>query len=469
MPRAYAEPIALHVAPYHVGHTASMILGPQMFARRPEFTFNMEQVLVGSWERLTGPYCVVERLEVAGRAEAPELTLRGTLDGSALEPGLKGSYALRLSFRAEPYRVHVHGEMLEWGLSAPLIGYTPCLGSLEFSHENHPPFEMARKAFMFFEGKGFTWLSDAERTRSETHRDPPIDEGGPWIQLFTPREFAGTPLIARRTTLKEVASVPLAGWVANDDAYLVAVASPRAFQAGTRWGPCLHSDIVCDPARGERSFDQFIYATPVDLELLRRLFLEDFPTYDAASLALAPDALWPYNRGVLLDSFEGQELQAWRVSAGTWGAYRSERVWINGNAERVTYAEGFTQGRGTAQWLAGGAALWELPAGEQVAGLCGEVSLPACPEAHLTHLGLDAMARGGGDTELVVSAEDRAGPLAEGRYRLHPLCNRRLLLALPRQVAGESVHLMLSAGARAEPTRLVFDNLRGFEKGRRHA
>jgi hypothetical protein len=343
--------------------------------------------------------------------------------------------------------------MLE--LDYPLIAFTPCLYSLEFSRENHPPFEMARKSFMYFEGKGFTWLSDAERTRSEWHRDPPVDDGGPWIQLYTTRAFSDVPAIARRTTLKEIASVPLAGWVANDDAYLVAVADKKAFQGGIRWGPCLHADSAVGSQADDRSFEMIVYAIPADLELLRQMVGEDFPQLDGCAMSVAEDALWPRTSGWLLNDFEDDDLLTWRATEGVLSPYKSERVWINGNLERVTYAEGYTEGKG--------AALWEIPAGAGAVVLSGSVESPARPGAQgLTHVAIDVLNRGAGEASVKVTVDCDGRQVAHQEFRLHFWANRRLLLPLQSDAEGAVLDVALTVEKTDEPARLVLDNLRGF-------
>src|SRR3954452_21302189 len=163
MVRTFGKPVEMSVSRFYPGRTISVLLIPQMFAQKPELTFNMEQVLIGTWEKGSAPYCTVDRLVSSGTAESLSLELHGELDAGIIEPSLRAPYELHLSFHAEPYRVRVHGEMVR--LDVPLTGYGPCLQTREFSKENLPAFEMARKSFMYFEGKGFTWLSDAERTR----------------------------------------------------------------------------------------------------------------------------------------------------------------------------------------------------------------------------------------------------------------------------------------------------------------
>lgn len=456
MTTRHAKPVELSVARFHPGRTISALLVPQTFSRKPEFTLNMEQVLIGSWDRYAGPYCTADSLQVDRSDHGLDVTLRGELDAGTLEPDLLLPYTLRLVLEAEPYRVRVRGEMLE--LDYPLVGFTPCLYSFEFSKENHPPFEMARKSFMYFEGKGFTWLSDAERTRSEWHRDPPVDDGGPWIQLYTTRAFAGVPAIARRTTLKEIASVPLAGWVANDDAYLVAVADRKAFQGGIRWGPCLHADSACEPGAGDRTFEMMVYAIPADLELLRQMVQEDFPESDGRAMSTSVDTLWPRTPGWLLNDFEGDDLLTWHTAEGVLGPYKSERVWINGNLERVTYAEGYTEGKG--------AALWEIPPGTGTAVLSGSVVSPTRPGGRgLTHIAIDALNRGESEADVTVTVGCDGRQLAQLDYRLHFWANRRLLLPLQSDAKGAVFDITLTVEKTDEPTRLVLDNLRGFSSG----
>src|SRR5215204_3160399 len=153
MAKNYGKPVEISLSRFYPGRTLSVLLVPQMFTRKPELIFNMEQVLIGSWEKGSMPYCTVDRLLASGTAESLHLELHGELDATVVDPGLCAPYVLQLSFVAEPYRVRVHGEMVK--LNVPLTAYGPCLGSSEFSKENLPAFEMARKSFMFFEGKGF--------------------------------------------------------------------------------------------------------------------------------------------------------------------------------------------------------------------------------------------------------------------------------------------------------------------------
>lgn len=454
MASSFGKAVEVSVSRFYPGRTISALLVPQMFARKPELTFNMEQVRIGSWEKGSMPYCTVDRLEASGTAEKLHMALHGKLDASVIEPGLQAPYELHLTFAAEPYRVRVHGEMVK--LDVPLTAYGPCLYSLEFSRENLPAFEMARKSFMYFEEKGFTWLADAQRTRSERHQDPPVDDGGPWIQLFTTRDFIDMPAVVRQTTRKEVACAPLAGWVANDDAYLVAVAGRNAYQGGIRWGPCLHSNMACDlgPAGHDPSFDQVIYTTPVDLDLLLEMVQEDFPNLNPSHLTKGEDTLWPYSRGLLLNTFEGADRERWQVSHGSLAGYRSERMWINGNLERVTFPEGVTEGTGSM--------VWEVPAGADEALLWGSCDLDADLTSHATHLGVDVLNRGTGEVNLLLTVEAKQQVIAEQRYHLYEWSNQRLLLPLPQGIGGSEFRVSLKVGERSEAVKVVLDNLRVF-------
>lgn len=454
MARAYGKTMEMSVSRFYPGRTISILLVPQMFSQKPELTYNMEQVLIGAWDKGSMPYCTVDRLVSSGTAESLHLELHGLLDANIIEPSLRVPYELRLRFDAEPYRVRVHGEMVK--LDIPLTGYGPCLQAREFSKENLPAFEMARKSFMYFEGKGFTWLSDAERTRSERHIEPPVDEGGPWIQLFTTQPFIDVPGVVRRTTRKESAISPLVGWVANDDAYLVAVAARNAFQAGIRWGPCLHSNIACDlgPAGQDNTFDQIIYTTPVDLDQLLEMVKEDFPDLDSSQWAMSEDALWPYHSGILLNSFEGADLARWQANQGVLEPYRGERLWINGNLERVTFPEGVTEGRGSM--------LWDLPIGADTALLTGSCDLHPQIAGHVTHLAVDAMNRSTDDIDVQLTVQAGPRAIAQRSYRLHLWSNQRLLLPLPKGVPDRQLQINLKIGERSAAAKLVLDNLRAF-------
>jgi hypothetical protein len=186
---------------------------------------------------------------------------------------------------------------------------------------------------------------------------------------------------------------------------------------------------------------------------------EDFPESDGRAMSISEDALWPRTPGWLLNGFEGDDLLTWHVAEGVLGPYRSERVWINGNLERVTYAEGYTEGKG--------AALWEIPPGTGAAPLSGSVVSPTRPGGRgLTHIAIDAFNRGESEVDATVTVECDGRQLAQGNYRLHFWANRRLLLPLPSDVRGSVLDIALIVEKRDAPTRLVLDNLRGFSSGR---
>jgi len=459
MAHNYAPPIELSPAWPRPGSTASVLLKPQgigpectpstwQHAVTPiQFTFNLEQVLLGTWEGVVQPYCNVNHLEASGSGQELTLRLQGLLALDRLAPGHSEPYTLELHCQADASRVRLRGSLSP--LPVPLLGWGPCLYSLEFSRENHPPFEMARKSFLFLQGAGFTWLADAERSRNEWHSTPPVDQGGPWIQLYTTAPFAGHPqVVGMNGGKKAIASAPVVGWVADHGAYLIALAARNAFQAGIRWGPCLHSN----PAGEE--LDMVIYVIPADLGLLRRMVLEDFPELSTRDLVMPQRALWPLNRGLTLNRCEGDDLARWQAGDSTWGAYTSDWLWINGNAERVTSAEGVTEGQG--------AGLWQVPAGSR-GTLALDLPVPVLPAATwLSHVGLDVSNRGEGEAQVKIGLADGVGPLAREVYALHPHANQRLLLALDRALHGDSLRLTLSSENPRNAVLLVVDNLRGF-------
>ena len=214
--------------------------------------------------------------------------------------------------------------------------------------------------------------------------------------------------------------------------------------------------MACDlgPGGHDSSFDQIIYTTPVDLDKLLEMVQEDFPDIGRSRMPLHDDVLWPYNRGVLLNSFEGADRQRWQANQGTLEVYKSEWMWINGNMERVTFPEGVTEGRGSM--------LWQLPAHAGEAVMWGSCDLDAEMASHATHIALDALNRGTGDVELLVTVEAGAQTIAQRPYRLHEWSNQRLLLPLPHDLQAPEIQLTIKVNERAEATKLVFDNLRIF-------
>src|SRR5262249_40607871 len=104
------------------------------------------------------PFCPVDRIEDKKAADGLELVLHGKFDGGDDLP-----FALRLRVTGEPYRVKVEAEILSLPPGAKLLAFCPDLQCDQFANQNHPPFEMARQSFVFLEGKGFSWISDAQR------------------------------------------------------------------------------------------------------------------------------------------------------------------------------------------------------------------------------------------------------------------------------------------------------------------
>jgi hypothetical protein len=69
-----------------------------------------------------------------------------------------------------------------------------------------------------------------------------------------------------------------AGWVAKDNSYVIAAAGKNAYEVGTRWGPCLHSNMAAelDLSGAYLPFESRIYILPVDMDMLLRMYKDDF-------------------------------------------------------------------------------------------------------------------------------------------------------------------------------------------------
>jgi hypothetical protein len=445
MSRKTGHPIELLLMEHKENQTCSVKMMSRMFPSNPELVFNMEQISLSSLEgRGVCPYCNVEKIEEMKSENSLELMLYGNLDGLDDLP-----YLLKLKFSAEPYRVKIDGEMLESSTEGKITAFNTCFMSHLFSDENHPPFEMARKSFAFFEGRGFSWTSDVERGQSEYHRGS--DDGGPWIQLFKTRKFAQTGL--SWSTSKEIVSLPLVGWVANDNSYMMTLASKNAYHVGIRWGPCLHSDVAAETdTRGNYPyFKSVVYIIPVNMDILMKMYKEDFDI-ENSWMHVSEDALWPYTPGILLGSFEGEDLNSCSVSQGTLTSYKSEGIWINSNLEKVAYPEGITEGKGSA--------LWEIPAGK------GEVILSRTLKLEgihpITHISLDAVNRGKGEIEINVTVEADHQIITKKPFLLHYWANQRLLIPIPAMTKPENLNLSLRIRDREKPVRIVLDNIKGF-------
>jgi hypothetical protein len=408
------------------------------------------------------PFCNVQNVEEKRLQDGLELTLNGMFDKLAELP-----FVLKLRLTTSRYSVRIVGEMVSLPREVKLMALCPDLVCQEFRAENHPPFEMARQSFTFLEGKGFCWLSDIQRRESEIH-----GQEGPWIQTVGTKQFAqdriNVLLRASNEALygwpfkaaEDVAASPLAGWVARDKAYMIATAGKNAYEIGTRWGPCLHSDMAAEPGSNGSylPFEARVYILPVDLERLLRAYREDFGDGRNPSLFLPKDALWPYSQGTLLGNFEGEELATWKAIGGKLTAYGSNdllpdgrrRLWVANGLKKPLYPEGITEGNGSA--------LWEVPAGGGEATLSRMLRLPE----PVTHFGLDAMNRSENAVEIGVTLSEGRKRKGNKAFLLPPSSNRRLLVALWRKADREEVTLVLSMKDRREPARVVLDNLRGF-------
>ena len=446
------RPIELLLMEHEKSKTCSVKMTSRMFTSKPELTFNMEQVSVSHREdRGACPYCTVRKIEEKGTENNLELVLYGCLDNRDELP-----YQLKLKFSAEPYRVRVEGEMTEFPSEVKLAAFNTCFQSRLFSDENHPPFEMARKSFAFFEDNGFSWISDAERGRSEYHKGS--DDGGPWIQLFRTTKFAQSAL--SWSTSKSVAASPLVGWVANDNSFMMALASENAYHVGIRWGPCLHSDVAAETGTGGEipRFRSWVYIVPADIGILLKMYKEDFGA-ESSWTTISEDALWPYTPDVLLGSFEYDDLISWSASRGTLTPYNSRGIWINGNLEKVASPEGVTEGKGTA--------LWEIPAGNGEAVLSRPIKLSG--SRPFTHIAFDAVNRSECEAEINVMVEADHKPITQKAFLLRYWANRRLLVPISVKNKPKNLGLSLKIKQEEKPLRIVLDNLRGFTNKKMHS
>lgn len=444
MPRKKDRPIELLLMGNGGTKACSVKMTSRVFDSKPELVFNMEQVNISPPEgRGACPYCVVRKIDEKKYKNVFELAVRGNLNDSDEMP-----YQLKLKFSAEPYRVKVEGEMTELPPDVKLNAFNTCFQSRLFSEENHPPFEMARKSFAFFEDGGLGWISDAERGRSEYHVES--DDGGPWIQLFKTRKFFDS--VFSWSTSKSFMASPLVGWVADDNSYMITVASENAYHVGIRWGPCLHSDAAAQiNERGNPRFRSLVYIVPADINVLMKMYKKDFGA-ESPLTPIPEDGLWPYTKGILLGIFEGDDLNSWSASHGTLKPYESRGTWINGNLQKVAYPEGVTEGRGSA--------LWEVPVGKGEAVLSRSIKLDRTHP--LTHVALDAVNRGNLDAGIDVLVEVDHKPVTQRAFLLRYWANRRLLVPIPVQTKSGELRLSLRVREGDEPLRIVLDNLRGF-------
>ncbi len=445
VPRKRDHPIELVPMEHRESRTCSVKMTSMMFDSKPELIFNMEQVNICPREgRGACPYCTVKKIEEKRAENNLELLLQGNLDDQDELP-----YQLKLKFSAEPCRVRIEGEMTEFPSDVKLTAFNACFQNRLFSDENCPPFEMARKSFAFFEDGGFGWISDAERGRSEYHVGS--DDGGPWIQLFRTRKFIDSNL--SWSTSKSLAASPLVGWVADDNSFMMAVASENAYHVGARWGPCLHSDAAVETDDGNENshFRTWVYIIPADMNILMRMYREDFGAESSLS-PIPEDGLWSRTKGILLGSFEGEDLDSWSASHGTLAPYKNRGIWINGNLDKVAYPEGVTEGTGSA--------LWEIPAGIEEAVLSRSIKISGSQQ--FSHIAFDAVNRSGCEAEISVMVEADGKPLTQRIFLLRYWANRRLLISIPARTKPKVLRLSLRVREGKETLRIVLDNLRGF-------
>jgi hypothetical protein len=480
--------------------TCSVRMQSQAFPNKPEVVVNIEGCIVGvlsgafppasvsrgDTNRVTNPFgvsvpfCIVKKVDEKRSKDNLELTLHGNFDKVPELP-----FVLKLRFVAEPYWVKCTAEILSLPPGVNLMAYCPDIQCEDFGAQNDPPFDMARQCFIFRKDKGFCWISDTERREAETQA-----EEGPWIQCFRTERFAQDRIDALLRAYKEdfgqlygrpfretedVAACPLVGWVAKSDNYIIAVAGKNAYEVGTRWGPCLHSNMAAEvnSAGAYLPLESRIYILPPDRHMLLSIYRDHFEDRLNAGLFFPRGTLWPYTEGTLLGSFEGEDLASWRAEGGKLTPYASDailttrsnepmrhdsrkRLWVNiiertdGRHERSIHPEGVTEGKGSA--------LWEVLPETSEARLSRELKLTE----PLSHLALDAINRSQGDIEIQVIAESGRTLREEKLFLLRASSNRRLLVPLRTRVGPMNLTLLLKTKEHGAPTRIVLDNLRGF-------
>jgi len=428
----------------NIHNTSTLVFTSGVFKDIPKLTLNIENVRTGTYQKGISYYCVTEKFVTRESDGVLNIDIEGLLClEPKLLPGPNIPYTLKMRVVPEPYRVSIESE-LAIDSAEPLFSYEPCLQSSAFSTENHPAFEMARKSFGFFKDKGFRWLSDVERFRAE-YQDEPYKEG-PWIQRFTTEDF---------TCQGESALLAPVGWVSDDNSHIIATASDNPYELGIRWGPCLHSNIAApSPDAKSLSAKTVVYILPADLQMLTRMFQEDFP-YASDNVLTSQPAIWATDKGVLLDSLEDADLGSWVAAGSTLGPYRSNGNWTNGNLHMVLYPEGVTDGKGSA--------LWDIPAGQGDAAVIKSLAPYLADHPDLSHIAFDVMDRG---ADVTIEAFVRYGDTVGFReqLRLHPMSTRRVVLPINgggSKVAGEATFGLRVAPA-DKPAQIIIDNLRGF-------
>jgi hypothetical protein len=205
------------------------------------------------------------------------------------------------------------------------MAYCPDIQHEAFGVQNNPPFEMARQSFIFREGKGFSWISDAQRREAETQT-----EEGPWIQCFRTTRFAQDRIDALLRAYKDdfrglygrssraaedVVACPIAGWVAKDNSYMIAAAGKNAFEVGTRWGPCLHSNVAAELGPSGHTFllkRESISAADMEIARCTARMISLTQQNSGLFLPEAEEALWPLHSGHLLGLRRREDLAWWQ-------------------------------------------------------------------------------------------------------------------------------------------------------------
>jgi hypothetical protein len=479
------------------GKMCSVRMRSQMLATVPDIVLNLEACTIAILPKaaspgtqtafhapnpltLFTPFLSIEDVEEKRMQDGLELILHGKLDNNVSLP-----FVLKLTLASDSYRVGITAEMLKLPPGVRLMALCPDVQCEQFGKENHPPFEMAHQSFIFLKNKGFSWISDACRGASEIHQ-----EEGPWTQCFRTDQFAQDridvllraykedflQLYGRQSRVaKDVAAAPIAGWVARDNAFMIAVAGKNAYEVGTRWVPCLHTNMAAelDTSGAYLPFEARIYALPVDMDMLLKMYKEDFDDRQISGLAVPKQALWPYTPGIPLDSFEGKDLTSWKAVEGTLTAYGSNdlarsrsnepmtqdtrpRVWMTyevrqGKRERFVYPEGVTEGKGSG--------VWEIPSEQGTATLSKSFKLAQ----EVTHIGVDTISRSEKNVSIEVVVGNNGTILGTGTFLLLPLSNRRLLVSMDN-VARHHLDVSLSLKERNGSVKIVLDNLRGFRK-----
>ncbi|SFS74173.1 hypothetical protein SAMN05428962_2574 [Paenibacillus sp. BC26] len=428
----------------NIGHTSTLAFTSKTNTNIPVLTLNIENVRTGTYDKSISYYCVSQKCEVWETDAGMDIEVEGLLClEPRLMPGPNIPFTLHMRVVPEQYRITIESR-LEISSDEALFSYEPCLQTSSFSIENHPAFEMARKSFGFFKGKGFRWLSDVERNRAEYQNEPYKE--GPWIQRFTTEAF---------TKQGDTALLAPIGWVSDDNSHIIATASDNPYELGIRWGPCLHSNIAADgPHAKSLTAKTVVYIMPADLPMLTSMFQKDFPYAEEHVISSRP-AIWATDKGILLDGLENAMNSGWLVEGSTLERYRSEGNWTNGNLHMFLYPEGVTEGSGST--------LWTIPQGQGEAVVIRPLNNYLHDNPDLTHIALDVMDRG---KDVVVEVSLKNGDATSFRetYQLRWMSTRRIVIPLDSnsESTTDQVSLEIKVVKTNNPCKIVLDNLRGF-------